>query len=132
FEQCWAGVYDLPQGKWTRQYQVGFDPEVVAAWEGREWDDLASTEPSLVAIRTGTPVMISSTLLSTEFAEVSHRSEQEGYRSSLYVPVQLSRDEWTVLSLHRSVEHEFSPSEQSLAAAIATFAAVAFRNALAR
>lgn len=131
FDQCWAGVFDLRTHTWTREHQAGFDPEVVESWKtGRIWTD--ESEPSIVAIHTGAPVVLPDVLRANQFSSISARSAQEGYRASLYIPVRLSDDEWTVMSLHRSVAHQFTQIEQALAAAIATFAAIAFRNAIAR
>ena len=127
---CWVAMIDIEAASVLHDYHAGaYDPEY--RFEFDTWD-LRDTI-SLRVARTGEVFAIEDINEYPDFPYLKEAHEAAGIVSALYLSIPFEQESRSVvLNVNLPHSHSFSPAEISLARGIATFAAIAFRNVLAK
>ncbi|MCS5498291.1 helix-turn-helix domain-containing protein [Cnuibacter physcomitrellae] len=127
---CWVAMIDTVAERILHDYHAGaYHPDYL--FDFQNWD--LSETISLHVARTGEVMAFEDVGAVPDFPYLKGAHDAAGIVSALYLSIPFEHESQSVvLNVNLPHAHVFSASEISLARGIATFAAIAFRNVLAK
>lgn len=118
-------LFDIIDNRLLAWTSAGFDASAVEVLKQWPWEG----DPAVTAARRNRVLTVPDVLKADEFPHTRRQAVRSGFRSAVYVPVQLSEC-WAVLTFCKPEIHDYTAAELTQAESLASLAAIALESAM--